>query len=44
MEQIWRYTFENELNMDPVEHGILLTEAPITPKTNREQTNKKDYV
>lgn len=29
MEQIWQYTYENELVVDPQEHTILVTEPPL---------------
>ena len=40
MEKIWWHVFNNELLVDPVEHNIMLTEAAMRPKNNRENMAK----
>ncbi|ORZ03114.1 actin family [Syncephalastrum racemosum] len=37
MRHLWSYTFDEKLHVDPKDCKILLTEAPMNPRANREQ-------
>ena len=37
MEKIWDHCFTNELRCQPSDHNVMLTEAPMNPKENREK-------
>lgn len=37
MSKIWYYCYHNELKLDPGQQPVLLTEAPLNPKSNREK-------
>ena len=37
MEKIWDYAIHKKLNADPTKHAVLLTEAPLNPRINREK-------
>lgn len=37
MELIWEHTFMDQLNVNPADHPVLLTEPPYNPKVSRER-------
>lgn len=37
MENIWKHIFTNELKTDPTEHNIMITDAIMNPKDQREK-------
>ncbi|KAK8660671.1 hypothetical protein V6N13_051586 [Hibiscus sabdariffa] len=37
MERLWEHTFDKELRVNIKEHPVLLTEAPLNPRINREK-------
>jgi len=43
MELVWHHAFYQSLCIAPEEHPILLTEAPLNPRSNREQMAETMY-
>jgi actin len=37
LEKVWHYTFFDALRVDPEKHAVIVTEAPMNPKKNRER-------
>lgn len=37
IERLWEHTFEKQLTVNIEEHPVLLTEAPLNPRINREK-------
>ena len=37
MEAIWQHAYENELSIQPEDHSVVHSEAPLTAKPNREK-------
>jgi len=38
MKLLWDYTFKDKMHIEPAEHKIILTEAPLNPIENRKKT------
>ncbi len=43
MELIWQSIYNNDLKISAEDHGVLLTEAPLNPKSNREKMSEIFY-
>eukprot|EP00419_Tripos_fusus_P016030 CAMPEP_0172753710 /NCGR_PEP_ID=MMETSP1074-20121228/156531_1 /TAXON_ID=2916 /ORGANISM="Ceratium fusus, Strain PA161109" /LENGTH=89 /DNA_ID=CAMNT_0013586451 /DNA_START=57 /DNA_END=323 /DNA_ORIENTATION=+ len=37
MEKVWHYTFYDALRVNPEDHAVVVSEAPMNPKKNRER-------
>merc|ERR1719401_3100156 len=37
MEKVWHYTFFDALRVNPEEHAVIVSEAPMNPRKNRER-------
>lgn len=40
MEKVWNYTFQVKLRVDPSEFPLLISEATLNPKNNREKISE----
>jgi actin len=40
MKNLWEHIFENELNLDPKNMDILITDSPMNTKENKQQIAK----
>lgn len=38
MERVWSYIYSDELRIESEEHPVLLTEAPLNPRSNRDKS------
>ena len=38
MQSLWDYTFSEKMKLEPSQHKIMLTEAPLNPTENRKKT------